>query len=35
VQVFIGDKELTDIVDVRVAASNRATSRQIFTGVRR
>lgn len=32
VQVFIGDRELTDIVDVRVSRNNRQTRRDIISG---
>lgn len=35
VQVFIGEQELTSIVDVRVAASNARNGRQINNGMRR
>ncbi len=35
VQVFIGERELTDIVDVRVTAASRAQGRQIVNGMRR
>lgn len=34
VQVFIGDRELTDIVDTRVSAANRMVGAQIAAGMR-
>jgi phage-related protein len=35
VQVFVGTREITDIVDVRVAQANRAQGRQLTNGMRR
>jgi phage-related protein len=35
VQVFIGTREITDIVDVRVAQANRIQARQLVNGTRR
>jgi phage-related protein len=35
VQVFIGDQQLTDIVDVRIASVDQFQARQLMTGFRR
>lgn len=34
-QVFVGDREITDIVDARVTVASRVQGRQILTGTRR
>ena len=34
VRVFIGDKELTDLVRTEIIDSNRATSRAVMAGAR-
>lgn len=35
VQVFVGDQQITDIVDVRLARADAAQGRRLMTGVRR
>jgi hypothetical protein len=34
VQVFVGNREITDIVDVRIAANNRTQGRLVTNGMR-
>jgi len=35
IQIFVGDREITDIVDVRIASANRGYANQVRNGMRR